>query len=997
MINMLALGAMAVATTAMGQGCSVRQGEGWVVLSSPAFSFRLGTRNGLRAEGLENRLTGRRIVLDGPELEGDIGLPGGPVRTVRFGVEAVTPGPAGAAGECVIRLRGDEPGIAATLTYRWTSAEPVLHKMTEIRNSGAREIDRLLQVRLGTYRTEATLSGGQQQGFPVYADDEVFLSLAHPAGWATEKPGEISLRQYPGAQVAAGGVFIGMETVIGVGRPGGGREAFVAHLKRRMRRTVRHRDHPYAIFEPFGGRPDGSFDETEGFVLDMIEKVARGQRESGCRFDLFSVDFWVDYHGDLKRCDPERFPNGLTHIREALQREGLGLGLWIDSSWEAWSIGGNPATSPALNFDPARGPADAPWGRASFCRATEPIRSMYTEAFRYHIRENGVRLLKFDNFADVCRNPNHEHLPGVYSTEPIMDAVIEFLRALDAQSPDVFLMGYWGYRSPWWLLYLDTFFETGIPMEAASPGDRAAPYARSGVTRKLDQGHVFAKDVPWLGTDSLGVWLSHWPWNSQIGPERWQDGFVMDLCRGNMLAQPWSDPEFLAPEERRQMGEFIALLQARPECFGNSRLILGDPWKDEAYGYCCTDGKRAFLAISNFGWEDRAIALDLGPAWGLAGGREWDLYRWHPSPARLAGPRGGFAQGVRLALRPFEVVLLEVVPHGEAPTLGRDIPTQALTTHFAEQSRPLGLSTTPPDTTAPTLDPTLWKPVEIVEATSRLGAQLAVQADRSVLASGPAPDHDTYAIRGRTGAPNIAAVLLEALPDDTLPARGPGRAENGNFMLNGFRLSAGPEGRLEAVALTEASADFEQTSYGGWPALATIDGDAKTGWSIDPCEGAPHVLLLQPEQPFGGPGTVLACELDQGERGHALGRFRLWVTSRPGPQVPAGYGRRSWRITGQAPETQQGGLLVISVELVRDGKPVEVPNLGAHLSLEGTLAGEAADFRPALGQQAYPSAWQSWRLDLDPRQAGQPFEMIVQTGGLPNCELRWTAHFIPRD
>ena len=990
----LILGGLAMAASATGQECSVQRGEGWVALSSPAFVFRLDTTNGLRAEWLENRLTGERIALDGPELEADIGLPDGPTETLRFRVAQVAPGASAAAGECVFRLQAEKPGLAATVTYRWNATEPVLHKLVEISNEGLEEINRLLQVRLGTYRTEAVLSGGEPQAFPVYANGEVFLSLAHPAGWATQKPGEISLRHYPGAKVPVGGQFACMETVIGVGRTGAGREAFLAHLKSRMRRTVRGHDRPYAIFEPFGGRANGDFNETEEFVLDMIGKVAEGQRESGCRFDLFSVDFWVDYHGDLKRCDPERFPNDLARIREALQGEGIGLGLWIDSSMCGWSIGGNEATHAAIIEDAYR----EGFGNTAFCRATEPIRSMYTEAFRHHIRENGARLLKFDNLRTRCDNPRHEHLPGIYSTEAIVNAVIECFQALDRESPDVFLMGYWGYRSPWWLLYLDTFFETGIPMEAASPGDRAAPYARSGVTRKLDQGHVFAKDVPWLGTDSLGVWLSHWGWNSQIGPEQWQDGFVMDICRGNMLAQPWSDPDWLTPEERRQMGEFIALLKARPECFGNSRLILGDPWEDEAYGYCCTDGQRAFLAINNFGWEDRAIGLQLNPAWGLPAGRQWDLYRWHPDPAQLTGPEGGFADGARLALRPFEVTLLEVVPHGDAPTLGREFTPQPAPTRFSERSRPVAISTIPPDMTPPAVDPTTWKPVEILEATSRGGATLAAQADGSVLASGPAPDHDTYSIAARTDAVGITAVLLEALPDDSLPGRGPGRAENGNFMLNGLRLSAGPEGEAMPVALTKASADYEQTSYGGWPASAAIDGDAKTGWSIDPCEGMPHVALFEVTRPFGQPGgTALTLELDQGERGHSLGRFRLWATSIPEPQLPTGYGRRSWQMTGQVPQTRQGGMLAISVELLRDGKPLEVPNLGSHLSLEGTVAGEAADFRPALGQQTYPSSWQSWRLDIEPGRAGQPFELTVQTGGLPDCELRWTAHFIPRD
>ena len=55
-------------------------------------------------------------------------------------------------------------------------------------------------------------------------------------------------------------------------------------------------------------------------MLDMIGKVADGQRDSDCRFDLFSVDFWVDYRGDLQQCDPSRFPNGLAPIKRGAEQ-----------------------------------------------------------------------------------------------------------------------------------------------------------------------------------------------------------------------------------------------------------------------------------------------------------------------------------------------------------------------------------------------------------------------------------------------------------------------------------------------------------------------------------------------------------------------------------------------------------------------------------------------------------------------------------------------------
>jgi len=716
--------------------CSIENSTRCVTLESPAFTFTLDTTDGLRAVAWTNRLTGRTLNLgQGPEIEFDIGRPDRPLITPKLRVTGMASGGGGAAGEVVFTLEADSPAARVWVTYRWEAGSPVLRKHVVLENTGDGAWNRLLNVRLGDYATGASrLSGGELQvapsfreraerlgglqGFPVYAEEEFFLSLAHPAGWATQAPGQIRLRHYPGSVLPFGGRRECMEAVYGVGGEGQGRAAFVAHIRGRMRRVVRGHDRPYAIFEPFGGRTGGAvdernrtpdaayaagnlFDENEPYLLDMIARVADGQREAGGRFDFFSIDFWVDNRGDIRQADPRRFPHQFERIKAALREAGIAPGLWIDSSYCGWSIGGHPAARLAIAqevpADFCEGDAWKQWeAQVHFCRATEPVRSLYTEGFLHHIRENGVRLLKFDNFNSQCANPAHDHLPGVYANEATHDAVIECYRALDAACPELFIMLYWGYRSPWWLLYGDTMFETGVEMEAASPGHLPALYVRDGVTRKLDQGHLFARDVPWLGTDSLGIWLSHWTWNSQIGPERWPEGLVMDLCRGQALAQPWTDPEWLTPPERRQMHEFIALMKAQPACFIQARLILGDPWKPEPYGYCCGAGRRAFLAINNGTWEDRVVTLELGPAWGLEGEGPWDLYRWYPNPARLAGGSEGVGGMAQMALRPFEVVLLEVVPRGEAPSLSRHFREEPIPVRFAEASRPVPIQVAEP-------------------------------------------------------------------------------------------------------------------------------------------------------------------------------------------------------------------------------------------------------------------------------------------------------------
>lgn len=587
-------------------------------------------------------------------------------------------------GDVTFTLRADRPAVEVQVVYRWNAQEPLLRRSIEVKNLG-RSAVRLMNVRLGTYTANCPVSEGEQ-GCPVYIDGQFFVTVAHPAGWATGQDGVVSVDQYPGQCLAPGQVFWCMDTVLGVSEAGAARSGFLNYVSSRMRRVVRGHDHAYAIFESFGSWPGGDFHGvTEDYVLTQIAKVAEAERDTGCHFDLYSIEFWVDHSGDLERADPRRFPHGFRNITRELRKLGTDLALWIDGSMSHWSIGGNPVVHPTITHDGAYGAG----GPTLLCRATDPIKTMYSTAFIHHLRENGVRLIKFDGNATVCYNPNHNHLPGLYSTEAIHNALIGTLTDLDRECPDVFLILYWGLRSPWWLLYGDTLFEAGLFIEAATPRSTPALYARDSVTIGLDQAQRWCEDLPPLGKDSLGVWLSDWGWNSSVGKERWQEGFVMDMCRGSLLAQPWADENWLTPREREQMSDFIALLRERSDCFRNPRFVLGDPWKEEPYGYCCTNGERAFVAINNASWADASVRLELGPGWGLPRDRAWDIYRWYPTPARLAA---GVVGSVPIALRPFQVVLLEVVVVGTAPSLSRKFQDVPLVEHFAEPSRALAVS-----------------------------------------------------------------------------------------------------------------------------------------------------------------------------------------------------------------------------------------------------------------------------------------------------------------
>ncbi|MGH7174601.1 MAG: DUF1553 domain-containing protein, partial [Gemmataceae bacterium] len=176
--------------------------------------------------------------------------------------------------------------------------------------------------------------------------------------------------------------------------------------------------------------------------------------------------------------------------------------------------------------------------------------------------------------------------------------------------------------------------------------------------------------------------------------------------------------------------------------------------------------------------------------------------------------------------------------------------------------------------------PPMWTPLDIVKSVSKGGATLTKQMDGSLLASGKNPLKDTYTITGQTKLNGITAIRLEVLPDAKLPAKGPGRAANGNFVLNEFKLSSTLPGKKKAkpIALKNAQADFAQATF---PVGNAIDNNRATGWAISPQFGKAHTAYFPLATPISLPtGATLSVTMTH-EFGtqHTIGRFRLSATT----------------------------------------------------------------------------------------------------------------------
>lgn len=90
-----------------------------------------------------------------------------------------------------------------------------------------------------------------------------------------------------------------------------------------------------------------------------------------------------------------------------------------------------------------------------------------------------------------------------------------------------------------------------------------------------------------------------------------------------------------------------------------------------------------------------------------------------------------------------------------------------------------------------------WRGVSAERLESTSGATLTAQTGESILVSGENPPTDTYIVEGPAPLEEVTAVLIEALPDASLPRGGPGRDLYGNFVLSDFTVEVNRSGRAD--------------------------------------------------------------------------------------------------------------------------------------------------------------------------------------------------------
>ena len=181
-----------------------------------------------------------------------------------------------------------------------------------------------------------------------------------------------------------------------------------------------------------------------------------------------------------------------------------------------------------------------------------------------------------------------------------------------------------------------------------------------------------------------------------------------------------------------------------------------------------------------------------------------------------------------------------------------------------------------------------WRPLDDLKASALHGAELTIDGDGSISASGENKREETYIIEGKlAGLHSLRGIRIEALPAAKLPRGGPGRDVYGNFIVSEVRAEVMDAGKWTPLQWSRELSD-----------------DGRVGgqqlWDVDASRDdvrIPRQLVLVAKAPVAVTGPVrITIRQDSEFTGQSLGHFRITATGVDDPSTIVKVRARFWPI-----------------------------------------------------------------------------------------------------
>ncbi|YCM43826.1 PSD1 and planctomycete cytochrome C domain-containing protein [Verrucomicrobiaceae bacterium 227] len=163
---------------------------------------------------------------------------------------------------------------------------------------------------------------------------------------------------------------------------------------------------------------------------------------------------------------------------------------------------------------------------------------------------------------------------------------------------------------------------------------------------------------------------------------------------------------------------------------------------------------------------------------------------------------------------------------------------------------------------------------------------LTLEEDGVIFAAGDISKHDIFTLNFPASDQAIHSLRLEALPDERLPAGGPGmtyyEGRKGDFFLSEFEVITDKKLPFSGSSETASQSQF---GSGSATASAAIDGDIQSGWSLKDKIGQRQIAVFNLTEAI-PPNTAFQVTMHFGRHFAAtLGKFRISTSPTSSPKA----------------------------------------------------------------------------------------------------------------
>ena len=486
---------------------------------------------------------------------------------------------------------------------------------------------------------------GQFSGSPIVTDRR-FLGVEHPLAENQVAGGRVRCA-LPLMQPLRPGESVTASLVEGTYRPGQLRRDFLAYVERERARPYAPYLHHNNWYNLGCGRKF-----TEAQVLGDIAFFSRELiQQRGVRLDGFVLDDgWDDVHS-LWRFHAG-WPEGLRNVAAAAARVGAAPGIWL-SPWGGYS-----------KAHDARIAAAAPQGfelrDGNFSLAGPRYYERFREICTSVVRDNGVNYFKFDGIGSIEATGRIDPAAG-----RDFDAMLRLVHELRALRPGIYISQTTGtWPSPWWLFHVDNIWRDGSDHGFTGVGTNRQRWMtyrdRETYRNVVGRGPLF----PINSLMIHGVLYAVRPEQLATDPG---DDFASEVrtyfgC-GTQLQELYLSPELLTAKNWDDLAAAAKWARAHTATLRDTHWLGGDPGQLEVYGWAAWSPAQGLITLRNPSDHAARFTFDAGTAFELPAGapREFQVRSpYADAPAPLARMRAG--EPVTIALRPFEVLVLECTP-----------------------------------------------------------------------------------------------------------------------------------------------------------------------------------------------------------------------------------------------------------------------------------------------------------------------------------------------